>query len=332
MTTMTGVPAPARSDRSARGLRLGGMNWLIWRQHRAAFWTLLAATAAGVLLIAYERSQLMSYLDLQGWPHLRDGWEQHLDTSAMDRISLGLGLAPIVIGVFLGAPLLANDLETGTAKLVNTQSTSRVRWLVTKLGMAVAVVVLCTTVVSVAFGWWWASLKGLTAGPSWDTATVFDNTGPVPVALTLFTVVGGVAIGMLLRRALMSMVVTFGFGVATQIAWAYKRMSLGHLQVATTHNGVLADNSFPVLPNSTHVIDQFYLTSSGGYIGYGNCHEATASATNACLDQKHVVGWAVTYLDQSQMPGMQWLGAGILFALTAAIAAFVLLWGRKRLV
>ena len=32
------------------------------------------------------------------------------------------------------------------------------------------------------------------------------------------------------------------------------------------------------------------------------------------------------------MPGMQWLGAGILFALTVAIAAFVLLWGRKRLV
>ncbi|MFC1402583.1 MULTISPECIES: ABC transporter permease [Streptacidiphilus] len=332
MSTLTSVPAPTGAAGPARGLRLGGMNWLVWRQHRAAFWTLLAATVAGVLLIAYERTQLMSYLDTQGWPHLKDGWDQHLDTSAMDRISLALGLAPVVIGVFLGAPLLANDLETGTAKLVNTQSSSRVRWLVTKLGITVAVTVLCTTALSLAFGWWWAPLKHLTSGPSWDSSTVFDNTGPVPVALTLFTVVGGVAIGMLLRRTLMAMVVTFGFGVATQIAWAYERMSLGHIQVATSHNGVLADNSFPVLPGSAHMIDQFYLTASGDYIGYGNCHEMTASATNACLDQKHVVGWAVTYLNQSQMPGMQWLGAGILLALTAALAAFILLWGRKRLV
>lgn len=332
MSTITSTPVPTTPARSARGPRLGGMNWLVWRQHRAAFLTLLAVTAAGVLLIAYERSQLMSYLTSEGWPHLKDGWEQHLDTTAMSRVSLGLGLVPIVLGVFLGAPLLANDLETGTAKLVNTQSTSRVRWLVTKLGMTVAVVVLCTTAVSVAFGWWWAPLKGLNSGPTWDDATVFDNTGPVPVALALLTVVAGVAIGMLLRRTLMAMVVTFGFGVATQIAWAYKRMSLGDIQVVTSHNGVLADNSFPAVPDGAHVIDQFYLTSSGNYIGYGNCHEATASATNACLDQKHVVGWAVTYLNQSQMSGMQWLGASILFALTAAIAVFILLWGRKRLV
>jgi hypothetical protein len=331
MTTMTSAPAPATSAESARGPRLGGMNWLVWRQHRAAFWTLLAAAAAGVLLIAYEHAQLMSYLDTQGWPHLKDGWGQHLDTNVMNKLSLGLELVPVVIGVFLGAPLLANDLETGTAKLVNTQSTSRVRWLVTKLGMAVVVVVLCTTAISVAFGWWWAPLKGLTAGPTWDDATVFDNTGPVPVALTLFTVVGGVAIGMLLRRTLMSMVVTFGFGVATQIVWAYNRMSLGDIQVATTHAGVVADNSFPVLPNSVHVLDQFYLTSSGSFIGYGNCHEATAEATNACLAQKHVVGWAVQYLPQSQMSAMQWFGASVLFALTAAIVVFVLLWGRKRL-
>ena len=332
MSTLTSAPAPTTTPESARGPRLSGMNWLVWRQHRAAFWTVLAATAAAILLIAYERAQLMSYLTSEGWPHLKDGWDQHLDTNHMDMINLGLGFVPVVIGVFLGAPLLANDLETGTAKLVNTQSTSRVRWLVTKLGMNAVVVVACTAAVSVAFGWWWAPLKTLSNGPSWYTASVFDNTGPVPVALTLFTVVGGVAIGMLLRRTLMSMVVTFGFAVATQLVWGYQRMSLGDIRLATAHNGVLADNSFPVLADTAHVLDQFYLTSSGDLIGYGNCHEATAAATNACLEQKHVVGWAVQYLDQSQMSGMQWFGASILFALTAAIAAFILLWGRKRLV
>lgn len=331
MSTMTSAPAPTAVP-SARGLRLRGMNWLVWRQHRAAFWTLLAATAACVALIAYERAQMMSYLDAHGWPHPTSGWENGIHETRMNTICLGLGFIPVVIGVFVGGPLLANDLENGTAKLVNSQSTSSVRWLVTKLGVNVAVVVACTTAISVAFGWWWSPLKTLGAGLSWDSGAVFDNTGPVPVALTLFTMVGGVAIGMLLRRALMAMVVTFGFAVVTQLVWAYKRMSLGHIQLVTTHHGVLADNSFPVLPNSDHVVDQFYLTASGRLIGYGNCKEATAAATSACLKQKHVVGWAVQYIPQSQMAGMQWLGASVLFGLTAAIAAFVIFWGRKRLV
>jgi hypothetical protein len=44
------------------------------------------------------------------------------------------------------------------------------------------------------------------------------------------------------------------------------------------------------------------------------------------------VGWSVDYLPMSQMSGMQWLGASILFALTAAVSAFLFIWGRKRIV
>jgi hypothetical protein len=48
----------------------------------------------------------------------------------------GLVLAvPGLIGVFWGTPLVARELESGTHRLVWTQSVSRTRWLAVKLGL-----------------------------------------------------------------------------------------------------------------------------------------------------------------------------------------------------
>ena len=44
-----------------------------------------------------------------------------------------LRLAPAIVGIFWGAPLLARELETGTYRLVWTQGVTRSRWLTTKL-------------------------------------------------------------------------------------------------------------------------------------------------------------------------------------------------------
>ena len=42
---------------------------------------------------------------------------------------------PALIGMFWGAPLIARELETGTFRLAWTQSVSRIRWLLVKLGL-----------------------------------------------------------------------------------------------------------------------------------------------------------------------------------------------------
>lgn len=336
MSTMTSAGGSTLSD-SARGgtgrgrrLRLSGMNWLVWRQHRATYWTLLAATAITVAVIVYQRQQMITYLDGYGYPDLKSGWETKYDQDPLNMAAMMLGFVPVLIGVFVGAPLLAGDLETGTAKLVTAQSVSRVRWIATKLGVTALVVVVCTMALSAAFTWWWSPIKS-SYFMSWADGPAFDNTGPVPVALTLLTVVGGVAIGMLLRRTLLSMVVTLGFAVALQVVWSYFRMSLGNVITVTTHNGV-GDNSTPNVPEGAHQLDEFYLTASGDLIGWGSCAEPTETAREACLDKAQVVGWSVDYIPISQMSSMQWLGASILLVLTAGIAAFVILWGRKRLV
>ncbi|MFI1210369.1 ABC transporter [Streptomyces sp. NPDC020802] len=335
-TGSTGGPAPtgtapAEAGRG-RGPRLSGMNWLVWRQHRAAYWTLLAATAVTVAVMIYQRQQMMAYLDGYGSiTGLKAGWEEKFGhQKSLSAASQLIGFAPVLIGVFVGAPLLAADLENGTAKLVTTQSASRVRWLGTKLGTTLLLVAVCTAAVSAAFTWWWSPVKSSSYVLDWSGAA-FDSSGPVPVALTLFTVVGGIAIGMLLRRTLLSMVVTLGFAVVVQVVWAYSRMSLGNVMTLTTDKGV-GEGSSPDLPAGAYAMDEFYRTASGDLIGWGSCAEATEKARDACLDKAQVVGWSVDYIPISQMSSMQWLGASILLALTAGIAAFVILWGRKRLV
>ncbi|MEU1456205.1 ABC transporter [Streptomyces avermitilis] len=330
MSTTTTAPAAAPAP-SRSGPRLSGLTWLVWRQHRAAFWTGLAITAASIACFAYQRANMMDYLTTIGWPHPKSpGWSTGFEIydSRLSNTSSALGLLmPVLVGVFLGAPLIASDLEHGTGKLVTSQAMSRGRWLAMKLGMAVLVVTVCTAALSTAFGWWLGPVRKENKALYWLAGSA---TGPLPVALTLLTMVGGVAIGMVLRRTLLSMVVTFGFAVTVQLIWASYWLHLGKVVTVTTHDGV-GEGTFPKLPEAAYDMEPSYLTGSGKLLDQGSCAVETEQAINSCLHEKDIVGWAVDYLPPSQLPPMLWTGSAILLALTAAVGVFIFWWGRKRL-
>ncbi|KMS75886.1 MULTISPECIES: ABC transporter permease subunit [Streptomyces] len=328
---MTGArTSPAGTGRVHRGPRLGGLNWLVWRQHRAAFWTLIGGTVIAAGWMVYQRMGMMDTLHALGWPHPKsDDWDRRVGNGALTMAGYGLGFLPVLIGVFIGAPLIAGDLENGTAKLVTSQSVSRIRWIATKLGVTVLVVLLGTVVLSQVFGWWWSPVRDRPNFMPWTEGTVFDNTGPVLTALTLFTLVGGVAIGMVLRRTLLSMVVTFGFAVTVQILWSHFRLQLGNPVSLTTHTGVM--KSSPSVPSSAFEVDTWFTTASGKLYGWGTCVTgSTEKSQQACLDKKGIVGWRVDYLPFSQLSSMQWFGASVLLTLSVAVTAFIFVWGRKR--
>lgn len=336
MNATTDETLNATTTEATRRPRLSGMTWLVWRQHRAGFWAILAATALFVAWMVYQRGEMTNFLDGYGYPaknfdEMGNEFQQY--SAALAAVSTGLQAIPILLGVLLGAPLLAGDLENGTAKLVAAQSVSRTRWLATKLALAGLVVVVSTGLLSAAFGWWWNPVKSEATVMNWTSSEAFNNTGPVPVALTLLSVFGGVAIGVVLRRTLIAMVVTFGFTVAVQLVWGYFVLSLGNVVTVTTHKGILAANAAPSLPHGATQLDQSYLTGSGDLLGLNACvNTQTEQALNLCLKKADVVGWSVEYLPISQMNAMQWFGASILFALTVSLVAFLFVWGRKRLV
>ncbi|MFE5894804.1 ABC transporter [Streptomyces sp. NPDC056462] len=336
MSTLTGTPTTTTADRTRRP-RLSGMTWLVWRQHRATYWTVLCAAVLLAAWMTYQHIQLMDFLDASDWTDkdvARSGEKSDAHIEPMRWIWPVLAMIPIVLGVFVGAPLLAGDLEHGTSKLVVTQSGSGARWLATKLGVTALVIGVTTTALSISYGRWSDALQdSLMPWMSWAEGSTFDNTGPVPVALSLFTVVGGLAIGLVLRRTLAAMVVTFGFGILVQFVWGHFRLSLGDVVTLTTDNGAFAESAQPQIPDSAYGIDISYITSNGDLLGRSTCFsEKTEQARELCLKQADVVGWSVEYLPKSQMAGMQWLGSSILLALTAAVTVFLFTWGRKRLV
>ncbi|MFF7870999.1 ABC transporter [Streptomyces qaidamensis] len=325
------------TTKATRRPRLSGMTWLVWRQHRAAFWTILAATVLCVAWMIYQRAQMMDFLNAYGFPakNLDDAGKQFDPyVGAFSSVTTGLTAIPVILGVLLGAPLLASDLESGTAKLIAAQSVSRNRWLATKLALAGLVVTVTTVTLSAVFAWWWNPIKLQYADIDWTTREFFNTTGPAPVALSLLSVFGGVAIGVILRRTLAAMVVTLGFTVALQAVWGYFKLSLGDIVTATSKpispGGRI---TFPEVPRTAHVLDTSYVSGSGKLFDLTTCTDTLSEeATTSCMKKADIVGASIDYIPISQMSSMQWFGASILFALTAGIVAFLFIWGRKRLV
>ncbi|MFF1723922.1 ABC transporter permease [Streptomyces sviceus] len=305
--TMNGPRHGARhatTTEAARRPRLSGMTWLVWRQHRAAFWTIIAATVLCTAWIVYQRGQMMDFLDAYGFPakNLDDAEKEFQPyANAFTSVTTGLTAIPVMLGVLLGAPLLAGDLENGTAKLIAAQSVSRDRWLATKLGLAGLVVVVSTVALSAVFTWWWNPVKTHSMEFDWTSRDFFNTTGPVPVALTLLSVFGGAAIGVALRRTLMAMVVTLGFTVALQAVWHYFTLSLGTIVTATSKPASPGSPViFPDVPRTAHEIDSSYFTGVGKLIDLNTCANAlTEHAAQLCMKKADIVGVSVDYIPMS---------------------------------
>jgi hypothetical protein len=106
--------------------------------------------------------------------------------------------------MFWGAPLLARELERGTQRLAWTQSVTRPRWLVAKLGW----LGLAVTVAGLALGLMVTAWLSSTGGDRFGDSTMFGATGVAAGAWWLFSFLLGASAGGIVRRLLPAMVVT----------------------------------------------------------------------------------------------------------------------------
>ncbi|MET8979916.1 ABC transporter permease [Streptomyces sp. NPDC004539] len=316
------TPGPTGSTSRSRGLAPRGMVWLVWRQHRTAFLLLLATAAAvtaGLAWLAQEASDAVAAVEASKTPSAEA-------TAALDDIYrrldlLGLSLAglPVLVGVFIGAPLFAGDLESGTAKFVGVQSYGRRSWVATKLGLAALVASLAALSTGIAMK---ALLIPLVdhsvVNADFTSAGGFDTTGPVTVALAVLGLLVGAAAGLLTRRTLPAMVSTFVALLVVKTAWSEARMLFAPTVTATTGGGRFGEDDHPKIPATAMEVDTSYITGDGTLRGWGTC--STATDRPACLTREGVVGWSAEYLPFSHMTAMQWTATG-------ALAALILLTG-----
>ncbi|MFF5770530.1 ABC transporter permease [Streptomyces californicus] len=314
---------PTGTGTSRRLLR--GLPWLVVRQHRIALACVLGLTLLTAIWIVYERHDLVQLLDAKGWPE-KDAGQPLENNRGYEYITSIINGLPLILAVFIGAPLIAGDQESGTAQLVTTQSVSRRQWLIAKLGLAYALALVSGVVLSALFTWWWKPYRSLFPS-EWIDGLIFDNTGPVLPAFLLFLTAAGVTIGVLVRRVLPAMVGAFLFtAMTTLFVWDEIRVRIG-----VTHMFTYPLNSdLPERFNDAYEADRWVGSADGTLYNWGICAEATEKAQNACISKHGIVNNVIEYLDYSQMGTMQWTAAGILLAGTALLTAFTLWWASRR--
>ena len=134
-------------------------------------------------------------------------------------------LAPAVIGLFWGAPLIARELEAGTPALAWSQSVTRTRWLAVKLAVGGLAAMAVTEALSLMQTWWAAPISqavadggGSGVARSRFSLLAFATHGITPLGYAAFAFALGVTAGALIRRTLPAMAVTLAIFAALQVA------------------------------------------------------------------------------------------------------------------
>ncbi|MBY8875910.1 ABC transporter permease [Micromonospora sp. PLK6-60] len=234
-----------------------GLLWLTWRQHR---WALIGTLVLAVILVGW-----MTYLSVV----LTDLWHQCHQTYCPESSPQGLRLGgssplvltmgalsrlvqymPLLIGVFVGVPLLTREHEQRTLLLAWSQDVSPQRWLWTKLGILGLFVAVVTTAVA-AVSDHLERMQTLVAPGNLFEYGPFLNTGMLPVVISICWFAVGVALGAAMRRTLPAVFgVIVGFiGLTYLVQWRYPTLMTplsATRQVGGPDDGLLRDNALVV--------------------------------------------------------------------------------------
>ena len=214
---MTALTVPARQDRDLRPVPWRKMAWVTWRQHRIALAGVAALLGGGaVYLLIMGLSIHHAYAAAAAchpWTSdacgnlvgnfLSTYWGGAQITSVL------LQLAPVLIGAFVGAPVLARELETGTFRFIWTQGFGRARWAAAKLTLLAVAVTAAAGAFSVPYSWY---IRPFLAAPVWQRSSlageIFDLKGIAFAAWTLAAFAIGALAGLLIRRVVPAMAAT----------------------------------------------------------------------------------------------------------------------------
>lgn len=207
---------------SGARLRPDSLAWVIWRQHRTSLICL------GGLLLALGTTMLVFGIKLHllyaaeirhgcfgasAWNGVcrplqtpfTVGWTQNYWL----KIVSAMQAVPVIIGVFLGAPLLAREYTAGTVRFTWTQGIGRTRWAAATLGLLGAAVAAVGCLLGLLLQW---SMQPITVQTVRETDRwepgMFDSTALTAATAALLAFAIGVLAGALIGRVVAAMAVT----------------------------------------------------------------------------------------------------------------------------
>lgn len=262
------------------------MVWLTWRQHRAQALVTVALLAGAALLLV-------------------------LDKVPMDLVK-ALPMAPVLVGLFWGVPLLGREYERGTHRLMWTQSVTRSRWLFVKfaaLGVAV-------TVAGLAFGAVVLAWTGTGDAPiDRFSGDIFGLTGVAAGAWFLAVFALGAASGAVLRRIVPAMAVTIAVFAALVVAAYLGREHYAEPEVAMTDA-----HGMVTVPADAQLVDAGVVGPEGDRVTWDAAIDMCGGDDlTPCMEDRGYVRQYTEYQPADRYWRFQWTETGLLLLVTIAL-------------
>jgi ABC-2 family transporter protein len=350
------------------------MMWLTWRQFRWQAVTAAAVLAVLAIALGATGPSLLHRFDQAGLSgchaaacgtlaanFLTTLRERGPYDSLFQAGVVIMYLAPALMGIFWGAPLIARELETGTHRLAWNQSVSRTRWTAIKLGLIGLAAVATAGLLSLIISWWASPIDdAMNFGQSYSGSSfprlsplVFAARGIAPLGYAAFAFALGVTAGVLIRRTLPAMAITLVIFAAVQFVMPnfVRPHLITPVQVTAPFNANDANeimiSSAASNPNSANntmtVVGNFsqpgaWMLSNTTITPAGNLF--TGPATSACTGnstQQQCSNWLdslhlrqlITYQPASRFWPLQLIETGIYLILAAGLA-WLSIWQVRR--
>lgn len=127
--------------------------------------------------------------------------------TAVSYLAIVLHVLPVFVGVFVGAPLVARELESGSFRFTWTQSLGRKGFELRRIGLLALAAVVLSVVLGLLLGWYAHPLEVVGVQSQWD-AGLFNSTALVLPACTLSALAVGTLLGFLVGRSVGAMAAT----------------------------------------------------------------------------------------------------------------------------
>jgi hypothetical protein len=298
------------------------MTWLLWRQHRGqALVTAVGLTVFAIIIWITGVSMAHTLQHARATPEIGRLFQG--DGFIIDTVHITIAL-PLVLGAFLGAPLIARETEVSTNVLVWTQTVTRRQWVFRKVALAVIASIAVAVAISALVTWWSGTPNSL-YGNRFEGAE-FDTQNLMPVACAIFAVALAIAAGAYFRRTLPALGTTiFGYVAVRLVMAIYLRPHLG-----TPTKALIGVGPNQGAPSGSWTLSQD-LVDAHGHVMSGpipvpaGCTSALARSGDpgACLDKAgyHMV---LKYFGPGQYWHFQLVESGVLVLLAAGLLAYAI--------
>ena len=350
---MTAVTVPVRpaEDASLRPLPWRRMAWVSWRHHRVALGGVAVFLGALAVWLWIAGLQLHhAYAAAAAChPSSSAACQNLINTFQSTNVILKGGFVlqplPALIGAFVGAPMLAREIETGTFRYAWTQGFGRRRWTVAKLVLVGVAVAAIAGAFSVLVSWYYQPYLATGNGtvfssPSPLSPGLFDLRGVAFAAWTLAAFAIGALAGMLIRRVVPAIVATLAAytGLALLAGNVLRQHYLtplvakgsnlpGSAWITSewwTKGGKFAFGGRPPVDLLQQLCPSSFVPGPGGGIGVRGSFSPTT-----CLVQHGYTQWS-DYQPASHFWPFQWIEGGWLLALSVLLIAVTVWLVRRR--